>query len=300
MIYKVRTKSLTHLILESLYYRNLPSDVKKRYFNQLRGWKGELQFDVLLEKLHCNCLILNDLMIKYDGKTFQIDSLIISGNTIYLYEVKNYSGSYEYRDDSLRSQTEYEIDNPLERLHRRKTAIYNLTRKMGYRFNIKSFVVFINPEFYLYDLPRDKPFIFSGQLPSHFQSLEKEHGVITESHKKLAQKLCDMHIENYRAKGLPAYNYSDLQKGILCPNCFSFEHNDTRQTRCCKKCGYKESITEAIRRSVEEVRGLFPDMVITSSLIYDWCGKVYPQHKIQRVLRDNYHLNGAHRNAFYD
>lgn len=41
-----------------------------------KGFEGELQFDALLEKLTCDCLILNDLILSLNNQTFQIDSLV--------------------------------------------------------------------------------------------------------------------------------------------------------------------------------------------------------------------------------
>src|ERR1700748_3760767 len=97
MPYKSRTKSAELLILKSLNIRmNLSEKDKQHYFNLEKGYKGEVLFDSLTEKLHCECFILNDLLLNLNNSTFQIDSLIISPEAIYLFEVKNYEGDYYY------------------------------------------------------------------------------------------------------------------------------------------------------------------------------------------------------------
>ena len=83
MPYKSRTESTELLILRSLNTRITLSDKdKQHYFNLKKGYEGEVMFDSETEKLQCECLILNDLLLKLNNTTFQIDTLIIS-ETIY-------------------------------------------------------------------------------------------------------------------------------------------------------------------------------------------------------------------------
>lgn len=286
MIYKFRTKPVALSVMESLLIRlGLSKTERKYYLNQKKGYEGELVFDTYLKKWVIKCLVLNDLCLKVNGSVFQIDTLIICGDTIYIYELKNYSGNYDYKDGALQARSDFEILNPLNRNNDRKILLNTLLRKLGYRFKIEAFVVFMNPEFYLYDLPRDKPFLFVGQLPQHFKMLEEKFDGINASHQNLAQKFCDLHIKNYRPHNLPEYHYSGLTKGIYCPQCFSFEHADTRQNRICKKCGYKETIVEAIRRSAEECRLLFPNEPLGTPRTFEWCGQIYNKPRIRRVLK---------------
>lgn len=70
MLYKARTKSKELLIMELL--------------NTRMDYEGEVLFDALTEKLQCECIILNDLLLNINNTNFQIDSLIITSE-------KNYS-----------------------------------------------------------------------------------------------------------------------------------------------------------------------------------------------------------------
>ncbi|WP_313466736.1 nuclease-related domain-containing protein, partial [Carnobacterium sp.] len=139
MIIKKRTKPLLLQMLESLNYRTVLSASEKRdYYNQLKGYKGEVEFDSYLEKVQFDCLILNDLLLKEQGKMVQIDSLVLVGDTIYLYEVKNYSGNYDYKDDALHAQSGFVVTDPLTQIHNSQPFLYNLVRKLGYRMEIRS------------------------------------------------------------------------------------------------------------------------------------------------------------------
>lgn len=301
MIIKKRNKPLVLQILESLNVRTiLSSSEQKYYFNQLKGYEGEVQFDTYLEKLSFDCLVLNDLRLKESGNMVQIDSLILTNDVIYLYEVKNYSGNYDYKDDALHSHSDFVITNPLTQIYRSQPFIHNLVRKLGETMMIKSQIIFINPDFYLYDLPRDKSFLFVNQLAREFDSLEKKHSAIKESDKRLARQLSQLHIADYRPLDLPKYNYASLKKGVICPLCFSFEHIDTRKNRICSCCGYKETIVEAIKRSAENFHLLFPEVPITKHLIYEWCDKIYDEQRIQRVLRHHYSAHGSYKSTYYE
>ena len=97
MPFKSRSESAELLILRSLNSRmNLPAKDKQHYFNLQKGFEGEIQFDSVTAKLQLECYILNDLLLKQNNTTFQIDTLIILSETIYLFEVKNYEGDYYY------------------------------------------------------------------------------------------------------------------------------------------------------------------------------------------------------------
>ena len=146
MPYKSRTESAELLILKSLNTRmNLSEKDKQHYFNLKKGYKGEILFDSLTEKLHCECFILNDLLLNLNNSTFQIDSLIISSETIYLFEVKNYEGDYYYESDRLYKKPKFEISNPLSQLSRSESLLRQLLQNLGFNIPIRCFSRFYQP-----------------------------------------------------------------------------------------------------------------------------------------------------------
>lgn len=165
MLYKARTKSKELLIMEFLDARmDLSNKDKQYYYSLKKGYEGEVLFDVLTEKLQCECFILNDLLLNINNTTVQIDTLIITSGKIYLFEVKNYEGDYYYESDKLFKITKSEIINPLYQLSRSSYLLHQLLLNLGFNFQIDASVVFINPNFTLYQAPLDKPFIFPTQL----------------------------------------------------------------------------------------------------------------------------------------
>lgn len=98
MCYKARLEPVDLQILKFLNTRIfLPPEQKKYYFKLKKGFEGETRFDLLTAKLQKECLILNDLLLKVNNSSFQIDSTIIFQGTIYLFEVKNYEGQFCFK-----------------------------------------------------------------------------------------------------------------------------------------------------------------------------------------------------------
>lgn len=300
MILKERTKSITHRVLESLNFRmNLPAEEQLKYENQVKGWAGEKQFDCYMSQFHQSGLVLNDLVLNYRDTVFQIDSLFIAKDSIYLYEVKNYTGSYFYKEDSFFTESGYQILNPLRQIDRSMTYLQNVLLRLGYRLPIYPLIVFINPEFTLYSIQPNMQFLFSYQVPKHLSSLSNQTFSIKQENASLARRLKELHNEDYRPDNLPAYQLEQLKNGILCPICFSLSHSATRQNYLCNTCGHKETMTTAIKRSIKEFTLLFPDSLLTTSQIYDWCGKNYSRKRIRLVLKLNYQSQLSRKMTYY-
>lgn len=300
MVYKPRTVSTELLILRSLNTRmNLSDKDKQYYFNLNKGYEGEVMFDLLTENLQCECFILNDLLLQVNNTTFQIDSLIIISETIYFFEVKNYEGDFYYESDRLYKLPKSEINNPLNQLRRSESLLRQLLHNLGFNISIDASVIFINPQFTLYQSPLNKPFIFPAQINRYFKKLNKIPSKLNEKHKMLADKLISLHIENSPFIHLPLYEYDQLQKGITCVKCNSFSVCVEGRNVVCKECGHKEGIATAVIRSVEEFKLLFPTRKITTKIIHEWCKIVTSKKSIKRILDKNFKIVGVHQWSYY-
>ncbi|TCP23430.1 nuclease-like protein [Scopulibacillus darangshiensis] len=304
MPYKSRTESNELLILKALNARMTLSDKDKGYyFNLKKGYDGELLFDSLTEKLDCECLILNDLLLKVNNTVFQIDSLIIFSEVIHLFEVKNYDGDYFYEQERLYSRSKSEINNPLTQLSRSESLLRQLLQKLGFKIPIHSSVVFINPEFTLYQAPLDKPFIFPTQVSRFLINLNTTTSKLDRKHKMLADRLISLHIKDSPFKQLPAYDYDQLKKGTTCAKCSSFSitvEGRGNRTCICEECGYEELVDAAVMRSVDEFKLLYPNKKITTNVIHEWCGMMVSKKVIKRILDNNFKIVGVHQWVYYE
>jgi hypothetical protein len=300
MPFKARTVSLELKILRILNTRmDLPEDKQKYYLNLEKGFEGEVQFDLLTEKLKSDCLILNDLLLEISNTKFQIDTTIISQETIYLFDVKNFEGDFCLEPDSFHLFSGKEIKNPLDQLKRSKSLLRQLIRNLGYNLPIDAYIVFINPEFTLYQTPKNLPLIFSTQLNRFLKKLDMKPSRLNNSHRKLADQLVSLHITESPYARLLTYEYDQLKKGITCKGCSSFSMSVRGFKVVCNECGCKELVTSAVMRSVEEFKLLFPNRKISTNEIHDWCRVVESKKRISRILSSNFKIVGFGQWAVY-
>lgn len=295
-ILKPRFVSPELQLLRFLHSRmEFPVDDLRRYENLEKGFKGEQQFDRWSEDLLFDGLILNDLLYEVNKTFFQIDSVLISQGTLFQFEVKNYEGDYYIDGDKWLTLSGSTIKNPLHQLERSETMLKQLLQNSGYNMHIEPYLIFINPNFHLYNAPINQSIIFPTQLSRFLDKLNRTSSKLNERHSKLAEYLVSVQSFQSPYKRLPNYEYDQLSKGICCPRCSGFMD----ETLKCGKCGFEESPAAAILRSVEEFRWLFPDGKITTNGIYEWCKGNVSRKVIWNTLSKNFKLEGHGKSAYY-
>ncbi|WP_343076290.1 nuclease-related domain-containing protein [Pullulanibacillus sp. KACC 23026] len=273
---------------------------KGYYINLERGYEGEVKFDELIEDLKEEHYIINDLLLEVNHSLFQIDSVIISQRMINLVDVKNFQGDYYLDSDNLYTVlTKREYKNPVIQLKRSHSLFRQLLQSLRLHYLIDATIIFINPEFTLYQAPIDQPLILPTQVNKFIKNLNETPSQLNDGHKQLAQKLMTLHLPKNPYSSLPKYNYEQLRKGILCKKCLLNSITVDGNKCICQECGFVEPLTSAVLRSVDEFKLLFPDKKITTTNIFDWC-KVVSKERIGKILRANFNIVGSHQWAYYE
>ncbi|WP_143139279.1 hypothetical protein [Alkalibacterium sp. 20] len=91
---------------------------------------------------------------------------------------------------------------------------------LGYQIDISTQVVYINPDFYIYSLPKSPSVLFAGQLSSHFDLLSKTLVKQSDKHLSLAKKLIAMHNVSYRQANLLDHSFNPFGKRHLVSSMF--------------------------------------------------------------------------------
>ncbi|WP_084309336.1 nuclease-related domain-containing protein [Alkalihalobacterium bogoriense] len=277
------------------------SEKDQQYFYNLeKGLAGEKLFDSITEGILCDCLILNDLLFKHNNTTFQIDSLIVFQDCIYMFEVKNFEGDYFYESERFYKTSNSEVNNPLNQLMRSESLFRQLLQSLRVTIPLHAYVVFINPDFTLYQAPLNKPFLFPTQLNRFIKKLNMVPSKLNKKHKILADQLISLHIQDFSFSSLPSYEYDQLRKGIPCPKCKSFATTSVGRLSVCNACRFEETFEAAVMRNVHEFKLLFPTKKITTNIIHDWCNLVNSKKRINRILEKNLKIVGTHQWAYYE
>lgn len=279
---------------------NLSTDEKQTHSNLEKGFEGELMFDKLLETLPDNWLTIGDLLLRKNNNYFQIDSTVISHDKISLFEVKNFEGDFYIENGKWYTMWETEIKNPLIQVERNESLFRQFLQDLGMSFAVEYYLVFINPEFTLYNAPKDKRIIFPSQLNRFMKKFSSKNPRTKERHMNFAKQLVSEHITNPPPFiELPKYSYGGLEKGVFCALCRKpLDLFFPKRTFVCHSCGHVESMDAAVLRSVEEYRLLFSERKVTTSEIVDWC-KVISEKTIRRILSKNFELVGHTHKSFY-
>ncbi|OLO42168.1 nuclease [Alkalihalophilus pseudofirmus] len=301
MLLKKRSESHELMIMRYLNTRmKLNEKEKFRYLNLEKGYDGEVKFDKLTERLQEDRFILNDLILEVNNSYFQIDTLIISQGVIHLLDIKNHEGDCYLELDKLYSvKTGWEYKNPVNQLKRSETLFSQLLQSLKYTYLVKSSVIFINPEFTLYQAPMNQPIILPSQVTRFINDLNNTPSQLNARDKEFARKLISLHQPNNPFNGLPSYHYDLLQKGIYCNNCKSYLMSIKYHDFVCRSCGEHEKIRTSILRNVYEFQLLFPERRVTTKIIYEWCNTDLNEKTIRRVLKKNFTSIGNTRDTYY-
>lgn len=273
---------------------------KFRYFTLKKGFEGETEFDKMAGSILEERYIINDLLLEVNNSYFQIDTLIISQDVIHLLDIKNYEGDCYLEGDKLFSvTTNREYKNPINQLKRSATLLRQLLQNLKLNYLVEPSVIFINPEFTLYQAPMDQPIILPTQVKHFIRSFNKTPSRLYDHHNKLAQILLSLHKIQNPHTNLPEYYYDQLQKGIYCNSCYSYLVYRNNKSYFCKNCGRQEAVGVAILRNIKEFELLFPEERLTTESIYGWCNTDISRKTLMRILREHYTVHGNARRTYY-
>ncbi|QQK80268.1 NERD domain-containing protein [Salicibibacter cibi] len=291
--------------LELKYFRflegrmHLSPEEKRQYTNAQKGFEGEITFDRWIEQnLSTDHLLIKGLLLEHKGELFQIDTLLIFSWQIYLFNVKNHAGDYYINGEKWHFMSGAEIKSPLLQLQRSDFLLRQLLRKLGTTTPIEPSLVFIHPEFILYNAPPQFPIIFSSQLNRFKKKLNSKPSKIERKHEILVERLVSLHLDHSPHTRWPDYDYQTLKKGVICVTCGTFMSEKERKW-ICSSCGNQESNEAAIMRNVEAFTFLFPNAKITTNTIYEWCGVKGSASKVKRVLSKNFRRFSHGKGSYY-
>ncbi|WP_066296808.1 nuclease-related domain-containing protein [Bacillus sp. FJAT-29937] len=300
MILRTRKESVELLLHRYLNIRSSLSEKEQNYYLGLeKGYQGELMFDALSAPLSANWLIINDLMLEYNHSVFQIDTLLASAEKILILEIKNFEGDFFIKNDKWYTLSKTEITNPLDQLKRSESLLRRLLLNLNFNIPIETCLIFVNPEFYLYQAQIDLPIIYPTQLNRFIKQLSKNPARFKDNHLKLAKQLVSMHVEKSPYFRLPEYSYGELEKGITCVCCHSFNLEHKGNALVCKKCGHTEKVPSTLLRGVEEFSFLFPDRRITTNGMLEWFKIIESKVTMRRLLSQNFNQMGHGKYTYY-
>ena len=300
----MKERTMPHLlrVMQQLNKRQALTNADRQYMVNLeKGYQGECYFDnVLKEEVKGDVVVLNDLLLSVNHTYVQIDSLVMTGSTIYLYEIKNYEGEFVNKSDHLLTKTGHEISNPLTQLSRSTTLLKQHLRNSGHSFPVQAFVVYVHPSFVLHESTLESKLLMPSQVRSHLAELNRRSSHLKKKHNDLASKLVLAHVEDNPFKQtVTPYTVESVKRGLTCLSCGSFDLILTRRSSFCSTCQYKSLLPDSIDAHIKEFKLLFPDERVTRHTIVEWCGGKVSDRVVWTVLKTRYNPKGSKRTRYY-
>ncbi|MEH7124725.1 hypothetical protein V7127_15985 [Bacillus sp. JJ1773] len=187
----------------------------------------------------------------------------------------------------------------MDQLKRSRLLLRSLLKNHGINLPIEGYVIFVNPEFTLYQAPLNTSIILPTQLNRFLKKLNETPSKLHNQHKKLADLLISLHQAKSPYTRVPFYEYDQLQKGIPCATCHSFEISVEEMKIVCDQCGFAEDLDSAVLRNINEFRLLFPDKRITTSYVHECCKVVKSKKTIRRILLQNFKSVGSRKQRYF-
>lgn len=289
-------------ILKSLENRmKIPMKTKSKITTLTKGYQGEIAFSSLLrDHLRQDPLLLHNLLLNYDESIFEIDSLLLTKNHAFIFEVKNYTGDFIVKDNKwYKDNDNFEVRNPLLQVERSEYLFRKLLTQLRFNFKVKPYLIFINNEFTLYSPTINNQIILPTQLRRFFKHLQTISYDYSSKHYQLIEALSrKQQSTTYVNSRLPEYHFDQLQKGILC-TCYSFLRRLSRRYLFCDTCHSKVIVDTAVLSSIKEYHRLFPNRKITTHAIYKWCHIIPSKKTIRRILTNNFQQIYGGRYTYY-
>jgi hypothetical protein len=167
------------------------------FLNLEKGFSGEQQFDELLEQSPEEWIILYDLLFDYSNTLFQIDSLLITGDCIYIFEVKNHEGDFYIEQDRwYTTPSKVEVKNPLLQLQRSESLLRRLLQELKVKTPLKALLIFINPKIPFVSGRYESSCYIPAQLNRFLDTLKMKSQPANKQHFMLAEKLMSLHMED--------------------------------------------------------------------------------------------------------
>lgn len=287
------------LIYETLLQRKESSPKERQQYEQLlKGFIGEKKLRNILSSTDAGGIFpIFDLLLEINDTEFQIDCLLLTTDTIYLLEIKNFSGDYYLDNGSIFSMhTKRQIPNPLFQLERTSLLFNQLLEQLRVTMKVVPYIVFINNQFHLYGSSPKLPMIFPSQIARFLQRIISNSSMPSERIRRLALTLEKKRKGKSNHERLPDYRISELKKGIFCSHCNEELERAGKQRFRCKNCLIDYGIADVLLKAVAQYHLLFPEQNITTKNITDWCGLKLSENTVRRFLSKylTINLNGSH------
>ncbi len=261
IIYKTRTIPKRIIGNYALLQRLDPRHEKiafilEDYKNRKAGFGGEKYFDKQLTEFKPQYphAILHDVCLKQDGSYFQMDSILITPESIIIFEVKNFAGKIVVTQNPQQfikvnpTDQRKVIKNPITELDRKEFHLTNWLQQRGFNLPIEKIVVFAYLNEFQIENTIDATVLFTYEVVNHLRSIaiKKENLTKKQIHNLAIQlKSCHEEYNPFPMLKTLGIQQNELLTGVICTNCKYQNMIWNRVHFRCTRCNHTKTLLES-------------------------------------------------------
>ena len=267
-----------------------------------RGYKGEmLLIDYLKKYGESHWVILRNVWLNFFGG-FECDVLLITKSGLYPFEVKNYSNTF-YLKDNIGKINEIELSkHPVSQGQNAVLSLKAIFKHLPTPPDVIGSVLFIGADSKV-DIQDDVlhlNILLRNDLKDFILDIaqkERAYKGPKMNLNKILKTLSQHEIKNqFPAISLYSKLKQQIQSGIICSHCGSFDLEITKTYVTCK-CGMHEPRDEAIVRTICEYGVMNFDRNLTMTELVDFFDSQVSRSNVHRVVKQYFDRCGSFRNS---
>ncbi|MGM8215059.1 nuclease-related domain-containing protein [Bacillaceae bacterium W0354] len=278
----INEKEIAHNLIILIVIKSRLNTIHRYIEQQLQnvraGQSGELSLNYFLQLLEHDFLIIPNIEIKLGNTTFQIDRLIITTKFLLIIEIKNHTGTIEFKPEigqmiqTIRNERKpYEY--PISQAETQALKLQAFLNQHGITVPpIETFVVFTNKNVILEsgtEEPIDErimtAYALRNKINQLFLKYKNRPDVIDQE--KIIQ-LINQHRAPFSNKYIKKLGLTpkDFATGVKCPNCQARPMKRIWGTWQCQICGHENK--EAHINALKDFYIIFGSLITTRQAQY--------------------------------
>ena len=248
--------------------------------------------------------LMQNFWLDYFG-TLECDGLLLTGRDLYVLEVKNYSGLYEYENGISKLNHRELSVNPIYQTQKATMKVRELVSSRFPNIKVHGVLIFvgIDSQIRIKSEGLDILIVQRHELKGLIESIAEEEvsgWSNVENLNDVVQFIQTHQTKNpYPVEPLTPEDLADLQKGILCENCANSTVAVTKKFVKCR-CGHIESREKATIRTICEYGVLNFTKPLTANALLDFFNGQASRGYIIKVLKNHFRLISRGREDYYE
>lgn len=271
-----------------------------------KGLAGEELVHTYLKKYgKKDWVVLRNIWLQYYG-SFEIDLLLLTRAGIYVFEVKNYTGKYEFSNNQCLINGKIVGNNAV---HQAQKALVNLRGILSSysnfnRLHLTGLLAFVGEHHCvkLHDEPRDIEVVMRNTLRARiWEILEEERNyqgrsVNVQACKQFFEKI--QQTNPLKLNDLSEVTLSSIQPGVCCSRCGNFNVVFKNKRLTCS-CGMYEPREETIIRTICEYGVINYEKDLTTRELVDFFDGDVSRTCILGCLKKHFNKIGHNKSTKY-